>query len=62
MPNQHKTGSISWHPDDPTLKPWIKAEAERRGMETMRELLDEALSEYRDRVESTQTTETGETR
>jgi hypothetical protein len=46
MPNQHKNALLGWNPADPTLKPWVKAEAERRGM-TIRELLDEALGAYR---------------
>ena len=50
MPNQHKTGSISWHPKDPTLKPWIEAEAGIRGT-TKSEILDEALAEYRAQAE-----------
>lgn len=51
MPNQHRTKYIGWHPSDPTLQPWVDGEAERRGV-TRRELLDEALSEYRARQES----------
>jgi len=46
MPNQHKTPGISWHSADPDLKPWIDAEAERRGT-TRTEILDEALFKYR---------------
>jgi hypothetical protein len=48
MPNQHKTKSVNWHPSDPTLRPWLEAEAEGR-RRTLREILDEALSEYRQR-------------
>jgi hypothetical protein len=47
----HRTPGISWHSADPTLKPWLEAEFKRRGMETMRELLDEMAAEYRERVE-----------
>lgn len=50
MPSQHKNPGISWHSSDPTLKPWIEAEAERRGT-TKREVLDEMAAEYRERVE-----------
>ena len=46
----HKTGSVSWHPKDPTLKPWLEAEASSRGT-TKSEILDEALADYRERVE-----------
>ena len=42
----HKTPLIGWHSADPALKPFIDAEAKRRGI-TVRELLDEALSMYR---------------
>jgi hypothetical protein len=51
MPNQHKNPGISWHSDDPTLKPWIKAEADRRGL-TDKALLDEMAAEYRARRET----------
>jgi hypothetical protein len=50
MPNQHKNPSIGWNSADSTLKPWVEAEAERRGI-TKRELLDEALAEYRKKAE-----------
>jgi len=43
---RNKTPLIGWHSADPSLKPWIEAESERRGI-TIRELLDEALAEYR---------------
>ena len=56
MTGKNATPLIGWHSADPDLKPWVKAEAARREI-TERELLDEALSEYRDRVESTQTGE-----
>lgn len=46
MPGKNKTKLIGWHSDDPTLKAWIKAEADRRGM-TIREFLDEVLAQYR---------------
>jgi hypothetical protein len=46
MPNKHKNPMIAWHSADPAAKPWVKAEAKRRGI-TERELLDEALIEYR---------------
>ena len=46
----HKNPGISWHSADPTLKPWIEAEATRRRM-TKREVLDEMAAEYRERVE-----------
>ena len=48
MPNQHKTKSVNWHPSDPTLRPWLEGEADRQ-RRTLREILDEALSEYRQR-------------
>lgn len=56
----NKTPLIGWHSADPTLKPWIKAEAARREI-TERQLLDEALIEYRvlceiRAAETTQTT------
>jgi hypothetical protein len=50
MTGKNKTPLIGWHSADPTLKPWVKAEAGRRGIKE-RELLDEALSEYRDKRE-----------
>ena len=50
MPNQHKHPGITWHSADPDMKPWIEAEAERRGI-TQKALLDEALSGYRERAE-----------
>ena len=46
----HKNPSISWHPDDSTLKPWIKAEAGRRGI-TDKAVLEEMAAEYREKVE-----------
>ena len=46
MPGQNATPLIGWHSADPTLKLWIQDEAAQRGI-TVRELLDEALAEYR---------------
>ena len=46
MTGKNKTPLIGWHSADPTLKPWVEAEAQRRGVPA-REILDEALSEYR---------------
>lgn len=46
MPGQNKTRLIGWHPQDPTLKAWIKKEAARRGVPE-RAVLDEALAAYR---------------
>jgi len=37
---------IAWKPADPTLKPWIEAEAAERGT-TKNKILDEALFKYR---------------
>jgi hypothetical protein len=48
MPNKHKNPTIVWHSADPTLKPWIEQEAARLGI-TQRQLLDEALAEFRAR-------------
>jgi hypothetical protein len=50
MTGKNATPLIGWHSTDPTAKPWVKAEASRRGI-TERELLDEALAEYRARRE-----------
>jgi hypothetical protein len=41
---------IVWHSRDPTLKPRIHAEAQRRGI-TVRELLDEMAGEYFEKAE-----------
>ena len=46
MPNQHATKSITWHPKDPTLKPWIDAEAGGRGI-TLRQYMDEVMAVHR---------------
>ena len=51
MPSKHKNPLIGWHSADPTLKPWIRAEAARRGVYE-REVLDEALADYRSRHEA----------
>jgi len=51
MGGKNATPLIGWHSADPTLKPWLEAEVERRGMHTMRELLDEMAAEYRERVD-----------
>jgi hypothetical protein len=48
---RNATPLIGWHSADPTLKPWIQEEAERRGI-TVRELLDEALAAYREHAGS----------
>jgi hypothetical protein len=58
MTGKNATPLIGWHSADPTAKPWVKAEAGRRGI-TERELLDEALAKFRADCETTQTT--GET-
>ncbi len=60
MPNKHKNPGISWHSDDPTLKPWIKAEAEQRET-TASAVLDEALAEYRARRTAAQEQDAGST-
>ena len=46
MTGKHATPLIGWHSADPALKPWIKAEAERRDV-TASAVLDEALRWYR---------------
>lgn len=51
MTGKNATPLIGWHSADETLKPWLEAEFRRRGMRTMRELLDEMAAEYRERVE-----------
>lgn len=53
MPNQHKTKLLGWNPTDPTLGPWVRAEAERRGI-TLRAVLDEMATEYRARHDGEQ--------
>lgn len=52
MAGKNATPLIGWHSSDSTLKPWLEAEFKRRGMGTMRELLDEMAAEYREHVES----------
>jgi hypothetical protein len=52
MTGKNATPLIGWHSADPTLKPWLMAEAGRRGI-TVRELLDEALATYRKITEAT---------
>jgi hypothetical protein len=54
MPNQHKTKLLGWHPSDPTLKPWVEDEAERLGV-SVRELLDRALRDFRERTTKKET-------
>ena len=49
MPSQHKTKVIGWHPEDPTLKEWVKDRAARTGV-TIREYLDGVLAEHREKV------------
>ena len=46
MTGKNKTPLIGWHSADPTLKPWIEAEAQRRG-QTVREFLDKVLGRVR---------------
>ena len=46
MTGKHATPLIGWHSADPTLKPWIEAEAARRG-QTVREFLDVVLGRHR---------------
>jgi hypothetical protein len=48
MPNQHKNKLIGWNPTDPTMKQWIRDEAERRGVD-QKVLLDEMAAEYREK-------------
>lgn len=49
MPGKNKTPLLGWHPASAELVAWVRAEAERRGVPLAR-ILDEALSEYRDRL------------
>ena len=49
MSGQNATPLIGWHSADPTLKPWVQDEAQRRGL-TIRELLDEVLAAYRETI------------
>ena len=49
MPSQHaQPDLISWRSKDPTLRQWIRDEAERRGVD-QKVLLDDALAEYREK-------------
>jgi len=52
MPNQHKNPMIAFHPDDPTLKPWVEATAEAEDT-SLKAVAERALSEYRARAERT---------
>ena len=49
MPNQHKAPMLGWHPPA-ELSAWARAEAERRNV-PLKVILDEALSEYRERAD-----------
>jgi hypothetical protein len=60
MTGKNATPLIGWHSVDPSLKPWVLAEVERRGI-TVRELLDEALAEYRARRTASQEHDAGST-
>ena len=57
MAGKNATPLIGWHSADPSLKPWLEAEFKRRGMDTMRELLDEMAAEYREQAEFVKTVE-----
>ena len=57
MTGKNATPLIGWHSADPTLKPWLEAEFKRRGMDSMRQLLDEMAAEYRRTRETTETTQ-----
>ena len=46
----HRTDPISWHSADPAAKPWVAAEAERRGV-PKRAILDEMATLHRARRE-----------
>lgn len=56
MPNQHKHPLIGWHPADGSLKPRLKAHAQRLST-SERVLLDEALAEYLDRLDRNENSE-----
>lgn len=60
MTGKNATPLIGWHSVDPSLKPWVLEEVERRGI-TVRELLDEALAEYRARRTASQEQDAGGT-
>ena len=47
MPGKHNTQMLGWYPPD-GLGPWIRGEAERRGVPYSAILL-EGMSEYRDK-------------
>jgi hypothetical protein len=53
MPSQHATSLISWRSKDPTLRQWIRDEADRRGVD-QKEVLDEMAAEYREKHEGPQ--------
>jgi hypothetical protein len=48
--SRNKTPLIGWHSEDPTLKPWIEAQAAREG-QTVREFLDGVLGAEREHRE-----------
>lgn len=48
MPSQHKTKLLGWHPTSAEDSAWVRAEAQRRGVD-LKVVLDEMLSEYRER-------------
>ena len=49
MPSQHaQPDLISWRSKDPTLRQWIRDEAERRGVD-QKVVLDEMAAEYREK-------------
>ena len=45
MPGKNKTPLLGWHPRDPRVAPWIRAEAERRGV-TVSTILNEMAEAY----------------
>jgi len=59
MPNQHKTPLLGWHPESAELAAWARAEAKRRDVD-LKVILDEALAEYRRKVEQQETTTEGQ--
>jgi hypothetical protein len=50
MPSQHATPLISWRSKDPTLRQWIRNEADRRGVD-QKVVLDEMAAEYREKYD-----------
>ena len=48
MPSQHPYVPLSWRSKDPTLRQWIRDEAERRGVD-QKVVLDEMAAEYREK-------------